>query len=88
MKRNIFTNSLWMILEKAIAILGLIFVTSYVAKYVGTEIFGEIAYATSLFQIVQVVSQLGSDVLIFKRISKNTKSGIKLIQSTIFIRIM
>ncbi|EEZ3694864.1 oligosaccharide flippase family protein, partial [Escherichia coli] len=69
LKRNIFTNSLWMILEKAIAILGLIFVTSYVAKYVGTEIFGEIAYATSLFQIVQVVSQLGSDVLIFKRIS-------------------
>ena len=28
-------NSLWMIAEKIIAVFGLIFVTSFVAKYVG-----------------------------------------------------
>jgi len=77
---------MWMMLEKVISIFGLIFVTSFVAKYVGPTTFGQIAYATSLFQIVQVLAQLGSDVLIFKRISKNEKSGINLINSTVFLR--
>ncbi|HFE6850646.1 TPA: polysaccharide biosynthesis protein, partial [Klebsiella pneumoniae] len=43
-------------------------------------------FATSLFQIVQIVSQMGSDVIIFKRLSKNNSSGIKLINETSFIR--
>lgn len=72
--------------EKIISIFGLIFVTSYVAKYVGPNIFGQIAFATALFQIAMVISQLGSDVIIFKRVSKKNISGIKLIQSTIYLR--
>ncbi len=80
-------NSAWMIAEKLISILGLIFVTSYVAKYVGAEVFGKIAFATSVFQITQVVAQLGSDIIIFKRISKNEKSGIRLLNATYHLRI-
>jgi O-antigen/teichoic acid export membrane protein len=75
-----------MMLEKVVSIFGLIFVTSFVAKYVGPSIFGEIAYATSLFQIIQVIAQLGSDVLIFKRVSRNENSGIKLINATVSLR--
>lgn len=74
--------------EKLISIFGLIFVTSFVAKYVGPSIFGQIALATSFFQIVQVIAQLGSDIIIFKRISKNNASGIKLIKSTASIRLI
>ncbi|VCZ46902.1 hypothetical protein BANRA_04362 [Klebsiella pneumoniae] len=87
MNKSVFSNSLWMMSEKIISIFGLIFVTSYVAKYVGPNIYGQIAFATSLFQIVQIVSQMGSDVIIFKRLSKNNNSsGIKLINETSFIR--
>ncbi len=86
MNKSVFSNSLWMMSEKIISIFGLIFVTSYVAKYVGPNIYGQIAFATSLFQIVQIVSQMGSDVIIFKRLSKNNSSGIKLINETSFIR--
>lgn len=81
-------NSAWMIAEKLISILGLIFVTSYVAKYVGAEVFGKIAFATSVFQITQVIAQLGSDIIIFKRISKNEKSGVKLLRATYYIRLL
>ncbi|MCP6525017.1 polysaccharide biosynthesis protein, partial [Klebsiella pneumoniae] len=49
-----------MMSEKIITLFGLIFVTSFVAKYVGTEVFGQIAFATSLFQIAMIVAQLGS----------------------------
>ncbi|WP_407252854.1 flippase [Klebsiella pneumoniae] len=86
MEKKILSNSIWMMSEKVISIVGLIFVTSYVAKYVGPGIFGQIAFATSLFQITQVISQLGSDVIIFKRISRNVTSGIKLIYATTTIR--
>ena len=86
MNKKIISNSLWMMTEKLISIFGLIFVTSFVAKYIGPSVFGEIAFLTSLFQIVQVISQLGSDVVIFKRISTNIKSGIILINATLQIR--
>jgi len=77
-----------MMAEKVIAIFGLIFVTSFVAKYIGPSLFGQIAFFTSLFQIVQVISQLGSDVVIFKRISINKTSGINLINSTLSVRVL
>lgn len=86
MEKKVIYNSLWMMLEKVVSIFGLIFVTSFVAKYVGPGIFGSIAYATSIFQIIQVLAQLGSDVIIFKRVSKKEYSGIKLINTTIMMR--
>lgn len=76
-----------MISEKVISILGLVFVTSFVAKYVGPDIYGQIAFANSLFQIIQIISLLGSDVLIFKRLSKKERSGVNLIVSTYPIRL-
>ncbi|HHS9559000.1 TPA: oligosaccharide flippase family protein [Klebsiella quasipneumoniae subsp. similipneumoniae] len=76
-----------MMSEKIVSMFGLIFVTSYVAKYVGPGIFGEIAFATSVFQIFLIVSQLGSEVVLFKRLSKKKQSGIRLINSTIPVRL-
>lgn len=86
MNKRIVANSLWMMSEKIVAIFGLIFVTSFVAKYVGPEIFGSIALAMSIFQLIQLVAQLGTDVLIFKRLSRNKQSGINLINITVPIR--
>lgn len=86
LNKRILSNSVWMMSEKIITLFGLIFVTSFVAKYVGTEVFGQIAFATSLFQIAMIIAQLGSDVIIFKRVSKNNNSGVKLISSTLYLR--
>ncbi|WP_415839044.1 oligosaccharide flippase family protein, partial [Pluralibacter gergoviae] len=82
----ILSNSLWMMSEKLISIFGLVFVTSFVAKYVGPGVFGTIALAMSTFQLVQLVSLMGTDILIFKRISRNKKSGVNLINITFPIR--
>ncbi|HBM7462756.1 TPA: oligosaccharide flippase family protein, partial [Escherichia coli] len=76
MNKRILSNSIWMMSEKIISLFGLIFVTSFVAKYVGAEVFGQIAFATSLFQIAMIIAQLGSDVIIFKRVSKKIDSGV------------
>lgn len=86
LKVTILNNSIWMMLEKLISIFGIVFVSSYVAKYVGTSIFGTIALSISVCQIILVISQMGSDVIIFKRASKNEFSGVVLIEVTKIIR--
>ncbi len=75
-------NSMWIIAEKLIAVFGLIFVTSYVAKYVGPTTFGVIAIAMLVFQFIQSIAIMGSDVILMKRIAQNRHSGIRLMMAT------
>ncbi|WP_369892462.1 oligosaccharide flippase family protein [Klebsiella pneumoniae subsp. pneumoniae] len=68
-KKNI-VNAFWIMSEKIISIFGLFFVTSFVAKYIGPYRFGQIALSIAIFQVVQVISQMGCDNILFKRASK------------------
>ncbi|EPY6868500.1 oligosaccharide flippase family protein [Klebsiella pneumoniae] len=86
MRKNSIINAMWMMSEKVITLFGLFFVTSFVAKYIGPSRFGQLALAIAIFQVVQVVAQLGCDNIIFKRVSQNATSGLKLIYSSFAIR--
>jgi O-antigen/teichoic acid export membrane protein len=83
---KIYTNALWMITEKIFSIFGVIFVTAFVAKYIGPENFGKLAFATSIFTILQTFSMYGSENIIFQKTSKNKRIGQKIIKSTAVIR--
>ena len=67
LKNKVFTNSIWMMSEKLISIFGLIFVTSFVAKYIGPENFGKLTFASSIFAIIQTIAMLGSENIIFPK---------------------
>lgn len=79
---KIVSNSLWMMLEKFLGIFGLIFVNSYMAKYIGPENFGKLAFATSIFVFVQTLSWFGAQNILFKRFSENVMSGMRLAVAT------
>ncbi|BEN57244.1 oligosaccharide flippase family protein [Serratia marcescens] len=81
MNISVLKNFSWMVIEKIVSVFGLIFVTSYVAKYIGPSAFGTIAFAISVFGIVQAVSLFGTETILFKRISSNERSGIRLMLS-------
>ncbi|HFZ8994089.1 TPA: oligosaccharide flippase family protein [Citrobacter freundii] len=83
---KIYNNAFWMISEKIISIFGLFFVTSFVAKYVGPSIFGQISLAMAIFQIVQVIAQMGGDNIIFKRVSRKELSGVLLLRASTWLR--
>lgn len=85
---KIVSNSLWMMLEKVISIFGLIFVTSYVAKYIGPTNFGKIALATMLFTFVQTLTWFGNQEILFKRVSKNKVMGLNYLFNTQTIRLL
>lgn len=76
--KKVFSNSFWIMLEKFFGIFGIIFVNSYMAKYIGPENFGKLTFSISLFVFVQVLSWFGTQNVLFKRLSQNTNSGIKL----------
>lgn len=82
LSKKIVSNSLWMMIEKCISIFGLIFVTSYVAKYIGPTNFGKIALAATLFGFVQTLTWFGNQEILFKRVSKNPNSGLKYLLGT------
>ncbi|MFV5391011.1 oligosaccharide flippase family protein [Acinetobacter towneri] len=84
--KRIFSNSAWMMLEKFLGIFGLIFVNSYMAKYIGPENFGKLAFTTSIFIFVQTLSWFGAQNILFKRFSENVQSGIRLAISTQLMR--
>ncbi|TWY27955.1 oligosaccharide flippase family protein, partial [Serratia marcescens] len=81
MNISVLKNFSWMVIEKIVSVFGLIFVTSYVAKYIGPSAFGTMAFAISVFGIVQAVSLFGTETIIFKRMSSNERSGIRLMLS-------
>lgn len=76
--KKVFSNSAWMILEKFLGIFGLIFVNSYMAKYIGPENFGKLAFTISIFAFVQTFAWFGAQSVLFKRMSENLNSGMKL----------
>lgn len=80
--KRIFSNSAWMMLEKFLGIFGLIFVNAYMAKYIGPENFGKLAFTTSIFVFVQTLSWFGAQNILFKRFSENIHSGIRLAITT------
>lgn len=82
LKNKVFSNSLWLILEKILSIFGLIFVTSMVAKYIGPDNYGKLVFASSLFAVIQTISMFGSENLFFQKVSKNKIIGEKLIAAT------
>ena len=82
LSKKIISNSLWMMIEKCISIFGLIFVTSYVAKYIGPINFGKIALAATLFGFVQTLTWFGNQEILFKRVSRNPNSGLKYLIGT------
>lgn len=86
LSRKIVSNSLWMMLEKFMGIFGIIFVTSYVAKYIGPTNFGKIALATTCFTFVQTLTWFGNQEILFKRVSKNCQSGLLYLTNTQKIR--
>ncbi|APR71773.1 oligosaccharide flippase family protein [Acinetobacter haemolyticus] len=84
--KKIFSNSAWMILEKFLGIFGLIFVNAYMARYIGPENFGKLAFVASIFVFVQTIAWFGAQNVLFKRFSENANSGIRLALASQILR--
>ncbi|AHG22099.1 polysaccharide biosynthesis protein [Chania multitudinisentens RB-25] len=82
----IIVNTLWLILERVSLSLSGIFVSIYVARYLGPAQFGTLNYLLATIAIVVPLVQLGADSVIFNRIARRPNSGIRLMQASMSLR--
>ncbi|PKH22334.1 polysaccharide biosynthesis protein [Enterobacterales bacterium CwR94] len=87
MKFSVMSNAAWMMSEKLVSVFGVIFVTSYVAKSFGPSVFGQMAFSTSLFSVVQTIAIFGTETLLFKHISQNVNKGKRLMSVAKMLRL-
>ena len=65
-----FKNSSWMLAEYALKIISAIFVSIYVARYLGPEQFGILSYALAIVSIFMAVTRLGMESILVRDIAK------------------
>ncbi len=67
-------NSSWMISEYALKIIAALFVSIYVARYLGPERFGVISYALAVVAVFMVVSRLGMESILVRDLARHSES--------------
>lgn len=79
-------NSLWLMLERVSLSLSGIFVSVYVARYLGPAQYGLINYLLSVIAIAVPLVQLGADAVLFNRVARQRHSGIRLMLASMRLR--
>lgn len=76
-------NSSWMLAEYGLKIISAIFVTIYMARYLGPEQFGVLSYALAIVAIFMAISRLGMESILVRDIAKYPRLA-KAYMSTAF----
>jgi len=84
--KAILVNAMWLMVERISLSLSGIFVSIYVARYLGPGQFGAINYLLATVAVLVPLAQLGADSIIFNRIARRRASGIRLMMASMRIR--
>ncbi|MDW2141087.1 oligosaccharide flippase family protein [Vibrio alginolyticus] len=82
MMSTYIANGLWLISEKLVNTVGVLFITILTARYLGPEKMGVINYALAFGAIITPIAQLGSQTLLFDKTSKDNLLGRRLLISS------
>ena len=86
--QKIVSNSSWLLFDKFIRMgLGLL-VSVWVARYLGPNQFGELAYVLAYIAFFQAVSTLGMDGIIVRDIAKNKNNAHEILGTAFTLRII
>ncbi|WP_234193925.1 flippase [Pseudacidovorax sp. NFM-22] len=85
MLRKIGRNALWMILEQALKVVTLFFVTAYVARSVGPDGFGQISYALAIAAIASAICKIGFDSTLVREVAQFPEKSDHLLGTAITI---
>lgn len=79
-------NTAWIMGEKVMFALAGIFITVYVARYLGPNEFGLISLALAIVALITPLVKLGSENVIFNRLARNQESGLLLMAASTRVR--
>ncbi|HIF9415870.1 TPA: flippase [Photobacterium damselae] len=86
--RKIINNSGWLLFDKLCRLgIGLI-ITAWVARYLGPNEYGKLAYVLAYLAFFQAVCILGLDNIVVRDIARNKLKSGEIIGTTFFLRIL
>ncbi|MEZ9925531.1 oligosaccharide flippase family protein [Vibrio breoganii] len=80
-------NSIWLVSEKLIVLLGGFLITTLVARYIGVEAMGKLSLGITLSALCIIVSQWGANFTIFNDSVSKPKESLNTIYSTFKLRV-
>lgn len=83
-----FKNSSWMLSEYLLRVISAIFITIYIARYIGPENFGVLSYSLAVVSVFMALSRLGMDSILVRELSKNKKQSIAILGTAFWIMVI
>ena len=80
-------NSGWLLLDKFARIFFGVLVGAWVARYLGPDAYGEVAYALAYLAFFQVAVSLGLDGIVVRELSKYPTQGGRILGTVFFMRL-
>jgi len=83
----ILANSGWLIAEKIIRMLLGLFIGTWIARYLGPNQYGEIAYALAYIAFFQAITSLGIDGIVIREISCDKTNAAQILGTSLILRL-
>ncbi|WP_295583747.1 flippase [uncultured Lamprocystis sp.] len=80
-------NSTWLIFDRGIRLIMGLVVGAWVARYLGPEHFGELAYILAWIALLQAVAGLGMDGIVVRDIARNPAHAGQLLGTALILRL-
>ncbi|MFG1505568.1 flippase [Halobacteriovorax sp. ZH5_bin.2] len=81
-------NTSWMLSEKIVRLLGAIFITAWVARYLGPSEFGILSYAQSYVLALTAFTILGLDELLVRDLAEEKYSASEILINSFILRLL
>lgn len=80
-------NAAWLVLEKAVRFLVTVFVTFYIARYLGPSDLGKLSYALAWLGILGSLSSLGLDSIALREISRFPDKSNSILSTGVILKL-
>lgn len=81
-------NSGWLLFDRLMRLLLGVLVGAWVARYLGPESYGKLAYVFALLAFCQVMVGLGLDSLVVREISRDQEKAAQMLGTTLVLRVI
>ncbi len=86
--RTVMSNVGWLMFDRALRALIGVFVGAWVARYLGPEGYGELAYAVAMLAMFQAVSNLSLDGILVREVSQSADRASSLVGTVFYLRLI
>lgn len=81
-------NSGWLLLDKGLRLLLGLFVSAWVARYLGPTELGELSYTITLIAFFQAIASLGAESIVVRDISHKSSDAGEILGTTFILRLV